>query len=456
MEVASPGELALARAACGAAHPHRPGLPRQDHRRTARGPRPRHRRERGQRAGSWPASTPSRELRAPPAPPLGVRVNPQIGAGSIGALSTATATSKFGVALRDEGARAWLVRVPGPAVADPAARTPGRRACRAGADGRGRARTTCELAEEINAAAGRQQVDTLDIGGGLPASTSPPTRRPRTRRTRRAARRDRAGPLRRAVRHRHRVRPVTARQARHAARPRRVREGGGGRPIAVTHAGVQVATRTVYAPASWPLRIAAYDAKGLPKTGPAVAQDVAGPACFCAVTCSPRTTRCRSWRRATTPPRSTPARTTSRAALLVQLAGQAGRLRLRGGRRRRGCGSRPRASRRRSRRSSPSPAVTCGGACATSEIAQPPRIRDVRHGHDVPLPGTHLGEAPVTTSSTPTSTTPPPSGDGTLHRAIGPKLLILSRDRATSSAPGSTRPPGRSRGRSAARCGCRS
>ncbi|MCQ4206863.1 APC family permease [Streptomyces longispororuber] len=31
----------------------------------------------------------------------------------------------------------------------------------------------------------------------------------------------------------------------------------------------------------------------------------------------------------------------------------------------------------------------------------------------------------MTTSSTPTSTTPPPSGDGTLHRAIGPKLLIL-------------------------------
>ncbi|MFI6879369.1 APC family permease [Streptomyces sp. NPDC050400] len=31
----------------------------------------------------------------------------------------------------------------------------------------------------------------------------------------------------------------------------------------------------------------------------------------------------------------------------------------------------------------------------------------------------------MTTSSTSTSTTPPPSGDGTLHRAIGPKLLIL-------------------------------
>ncbi len=54
----------------------------------------------------------------------------------------------------------------------------------------------------------------------------------------------------------------------------------GDRPIALTHAGVQLATRTVYAPAAWPLRILPYDAKGVPKAGAPVAQDIAGPACF--------------------------------------------------------------------------------------------------------------------------------------------------------------------------------
>lgn len=217
---------------------------------------------------------------APSASPVGVRINPQTGAGTIAALSTATATSKFGIALRDPGARAWLVRayldrpwltrlhvhsgsqgVPLPLIAEGV-------------------RELHALAEEINAAAGRRQVDTLDIGGGLPVNFASDEPAPTYA--------DYVAALRVAV-------PglfdgsyglVTefgrSLLAKHGLVVARVEytKTTGSRPIALTHAGVQLATRTVYAPAAWPLRILPYDAKGVPKGGEPVAQDIAGPACF--------------------------------------------------------------------------------------------------------------------------------------------------------------------------------
>jgi diaminopimelate decarboxylase len=54
----------------------------------------------------------------------------------------------------------------------------------------------------------------------------------------------------------------------------------GGRAIAITHAGAQVAVRTVFMPKSWPLRITALDDAGREKEGDLVAQDIAGPCCF--------------------------------------------------------------------------------------------------------------------------------------------------------------------------------
>ncbi|CAL9441104.1 Diaminopimelate decarboxylase [Streptomyces sp. enrichment culture] len=212
--------------------------------------------------------------------PLGIRVNPQIGAGSIEALSTATATSKFGVALRDEGAREWVVR----AFLDRPWLT--RLHTHTGSQGvplslmaEGVA-AAYALAEEINERAGRRQVDTLDIGGGLPVNfaseETAPTYAAYARRLRAAVPGLFDG----------RYGLVTefgrSLLAKHGTVVARVEyaKSAGGRPIAVTHAGVQVATRTVYAPGAWPLRIAAYDAGGRPKGGPDVVQDVAGPACF--------------------------------------------------------------------------------------------------------------------------------------------------------------------------------
>ncbi|MFJ3204995.1 diaminopimelate decarboxylase [Streptomyces sp. NPDC086989] len=217
---------------------------------------------------------------APTESPIGIRINPQTGAGAIDALSTATATSKFGIALRDAGARERLVRVflerpwltrlhvhsgsqgvPLPLIAEGV-------------------RELHALAEETNAAAGRRQVDTLDIGGGLPVNFASDAVTPTYAQY--------VAALREAVpglfggRYGLVTEFGRSLAAKHGLVLSRVEytKTTGGRPIALTHAGVQLATRTVYAPAAWPLRILPYDAKGAPKTGPPVAQDIAGPACF--------------------------------------------------------------------------------------------------------------------------------------------------------------------------------
>jgi diaminopimelate decarboxylase len=216
----------------------------------------------------------------PTAAPLGIRVNPQVGGGSIGALSTATPTSKFGVALRDPGAEEWVLR----AFADRPWLT--RLHCHVGSQGcplelmaQG-VRATYELAERINAAVGRQQVDTVNIGGGLPVNFDSDEVRPTYR--------EYADLLRARVPGlfdgRYGLVTEFGRSllAKHGTILARVEytKSAGGRRIAVTHAGVQVATRTVFAPDLWPLRVAALDPTGAPKRGEPVEQDVAGPACF--------------------------------------------------------------------------------------------------------------------------------------------------------------------------------
>ncbi|MER5808561.1 diaminopimelate decarboxylase [Streptomyces sp. NPDC002033] len=217
---------------------------------------------------------------AAPRSPLGLRINPQTGAGTIDALSTATATAKFGFPLRDPGAREALVR----AFLDRPWLT--RLHTHSGSQGvplkliAEGVREVHALAEEVNAAAGRRQIDTLDIGGGLPVNFASDEHTPSYA--------DYAQALRATVPAlfdgsyglvTEFGRSLLAKHGLILARVEYTKETGG-RPIAVTHAGVQLATRTVYAPASWPLRILAYDAGGVPRTGDRVAQDVAGPACF--------------------------------------------------------------------------------------------------------------------------------------------------------------------------------
>ncbi|WP_181766858.1 diaminopimelate decarboxylase [Streptomyces albidus (ex Kaewkla and Franco 2022)] len=216
-----------------------------------------------------------------PAPaPVGLRVNPQLGGGSIGAMSTATATSKFGVALQDPGAREWVVQT----YRDRPWLT--RLHSHVGSQGMPLemmaegAQATYELAEEINEAVGRRQIDTLDLGGGLPVNFDSDEITPTFAEYAQLLARTVPG----LFDGRYGLvtefgRSLLAKAGTVLARVEYAKAAGG-RPIAVTHAGAQIAVRTVFTPDAWPLRVAPYDSEGRPKTGDPVAQDIAGPCCF--------------------------------------------------------------------------------------------------------------------------------------------------------------------------------
>lgn len=215
-----------------------------------------------------------------PAGPIGLRVNPQVGAGAIGAMSTATATSKFGVALRDPGAV--------DAVIDAFARRPwlnrlhahvGSQGCPLPLIAQG-IRAAYELAERINAQLGHARITGLDIGGGLSVNFAGEDDRPTYA--------DYVAELRGAVPGlfdgRYTLvtefgRSLLAKSGTIATVVEYTKSAGG-RRIAVTHAGAQVAARTVFMPESWPLRVGVFDAAGRPKQGPAEIVDIAGPCCF--------------------------------------------------------------------------------------------------------------------------------------------------------------------------------
>ncbi|MFI6978380.1 diaminopimelate decarboxylase [Embleya sp. NPDC050154] len=216
----------------------------------------------------------------PAAGPIGIRINPQVGAGTIGAMSTATTTSKFGIALRDPGAvdavveafarRPWLNRLHAHV---------GSQGCPLSLIAAG-LRATYELAEHINSVLGRRQITGLDIGGGLPVNFAGDEDDPTFA--------DYVAELRAAVPElldgRYRLvtefgRSLLAKNGTIASLVEYTKSAGG-RRIAITHAGAQVATRTVFMPQAWPLRVGAFDAHGRPKTAPEEIQDVAGPCCF--------------------------------------------------------------------------------------------------------------------------------------------------------------------------------
>lgn len=221
------------------------------------------------------------ELRTPDSVSvIGLRVNPQVGSGSIGAMSTATATSKFGVALRDEGAREAVVRAfaARPWLTRLHAHV-GSQGCSLELIARGIAETYA-LAEEINGALRTQRITSIDIGGGLPVNFDDDSVRP-TYAAYVAALREAVPGL---FDGRYSLvtefgRSLLAKNGFIGALVEYTKDAGG-RRIALTHAGAQTATRTVFMPDAWPLRVGVFDEQGRPGTGPLVVQDIAGPCCF--------------------------------------------------------------------------------------------------------------------------------------------------------------------------------
>ena len=211
---------------------------------------------------------------------VGMRLNPQVGVGTIAAMSTATRTSKFGIALDDPGNRERLVAayVEHPWLTCVHTHV-GSQGCPLELIASG-VKRALEFAEEVNDTIGHQQVTTLDIGGGLPVNFESEAVVPSYA--------DYAAVLSESVpllfSGKYRVvtefgRSIMAKNGFIVARVEYTKNTGG-RSIAITHAGAHTATRTVFMPEMWALRISVFDAEGNPKQGVETLQDVAGPCCF--------------------------------------------------------------------------------------------------------------------------------------------------------------------------------
>lgn len=211
---------------------------------------------------------------------VGVRVNPVIGAGTIGEMSTATATTKFGIALTDVAAREALL--------DAITARPWITQLHVHSGSQGielelaaeGIRRVVELADAINAAAGYQQITRLDIGGGLSVNFTSDDVTPTFD--------DYATTLEQAV---PRLFSGAYRVLTEFGRSLLAKAGSiatvieytkdvGERAIAIGHAGAQTATRTVFMPDSWPLRVSAFQSDGTPSKAESREQDLAGPCCF--------------------------------------------------------------------------------------------------------------------------------------------------------------------------------
>ncbi|MDC3962648.1 diaminopimelate decarboxylase [Polyangium jinanense] len=210
-------------------------------------------------------------------PPIGLRVNPQVGGGSIALTSVATRSSKFGIPIerRDEILAAFEAH-------------PFLSALHVHVGSQGMPLETLvegvarvhSLREDIERRVGAGRIQTFDLGGGLPVAYRPDdvpiplsayvdalkTKIPGLF----------TGDLGLVTEF---GRAIHATAGWAASRVEYVKQAGDER-LAVIHLGADLLVRRAYRPDEWYHEIAVLDADGRPKAGPTEPVTIVGPLCF--------------------------------------------------------------------------------------------------------------------------------------------------------------------------------
>eukprot|EP01124_Arcella_intermedia_P011707 TRINITY_DN1812_c0_g1_i1.p1 TRINITY_DN1812_c0_g1~~TRINITY_DN1812_c0_g1_i1.p1 ORF type:complete len:455 (+),score=86.39 TRINITY_DN1812_c0_g1_i1:39-1403(+) len=207
---------------------------------------------------------------------LGLRINPQVGSGSIATHSTGQFTSKFGVGLEDEGVRALILRY--------YKENPFLKMIHVHSGSQGMElqilavgiKKVVDLAKVIG-----PQVDSIDMGGGLPVNFGSEEIKPTFV--------DYSAVLKQTVPElfdgtfkmviTEFGRAVLAKTGWFASIVEYTKNNGG-RNIVLQHIGADIAIRTVYHPTVWPLRVSIHKPDGSISTAQTVSQDIAGPCCI--------------------------------------------------------------------------------------------------------------------------------------------------------------------------------
>ncbi|KAF0700271.1 Aste57867_9226 [Aphanomyces stellatus] len=221
-----------------------------------------------------------RESSPPCSATIGLRINPVVGGGAIAASSTATTTSKFGLAWTPETDAAltalfhdhpWLAGVHVHV---------GSQGCALSLLVAGAQRAVA-FAKQTNQRLGRRQIKVVDIGGGVPTVYNGLAQEA-------VEYADYAALLQASVPELFTGefdvvtefgRSVFAKAGVTLSRVETVKRWNG-QNIAVVHCGANQFLRPVYLPKTWPHVFSVFDAHGKLKEGNLVPQDIAGPLCF--------------------------------------------------------------------------------------------------------------------------------------------------------------------------------